>query len=107
MSEQVCACCGQTLPPARPKDLRLSAGYALIFDRVHRAGKHGVNQQVLFDWVYGSNPNGGPDSGMVVLRTRICYLNKKLRQHGLEIRAPSGAGSPGYRLLNTATRAPA
>lgn len=107
MSDQICKCCGQTLPPPRPKNLRLSAGYALIFDRVHRAGKHGVSQAVLFDWVYGSNPNGGPDSGLVTLRTRICYLNKKLRLHGLEIRAPSGAGSPGYRLMDTATRAPA
>ena len=107
MTDQTCQCCGQTLPPPRPANLRLSAGYALIFDRVHRAGKHGVSQVALFDWVYGHTPSGGPDSGLVVLRTRICYLNKKLRPHGLEIRAPSGAGSPGYRLMDLATQAPA
>ncbi len=99
MTDQICACCGQTLPPARPKGLQLPAGYAVIFDRVHRAGKYGVSQVDLFDYVYGLTPNGGPDSGIVSLRARICALNKRyLKKHGLRIRAKSGRGSMGYKI---------
>lgn len=87
---KVCSCCGQTLPPARPKDLQLPAGYAVIFDRVYRAGKHGIHRQQLFDYIYGADPNGGPDTGLNTLRSRICYLNRRLRKYGLEI------SSPGY-----------
>ena len=90
MTNQICKCCGQTLPSPRPKDLQLPTGYALIFDRVHRAGKHGIHRQQLFDYLYGDDPNGGPNTGLSTLRSRICYLNRHLRKHGLEI------ASPGY-----------
>lgn len=99
MTDNTCACCGQTLPPARPKGLQLPPGYAVIFDRVHRAGQYGISQIDLFDHVYGNTPSGGPDCGMASLRTRIYYLNKRyLHRKGLRIRAKSGRGSMGYRI---------
>lgn len=99
MSTEICKCCGQTLPPPRPEGLRLPPGYAVIFDRVYRAGRNGVPQQTLFDYVYGNTPNGGPDSGVTSLRTRIFYLNQRhLKKHGMRIRAKSGRGSTGYVL---------
>ncbi len=99
MTGEICKCCGQTLPPPRPKGLQLPPGYAVIFDRVHRAGKYGITQVDLFDHVYGNTPSGGPDCGLTSLRTRIHYLNKRyLYGRGMMIRARPGRGSTGYRV---------
>jgi hypothetical protein len=94
-----CPICGQTLPPERPLGLHLPPGYAVIFDRVQRAGRHGISARDLYDHVYGYTSSGGPECGLVVLRTRIHYLNKRhLRRHGMKIQAGAGRGSTGYVL---------
>jgi hypothetical protein len=93
--DKVCACCGQTLPPESPEDLVLKPQHRAIVERIRRAGQYGINSDVLFDYLYADDFNGGPDSGKTSMYVRINYINKKLKPFGKVIRAPQGGNAGG------------
>ena len=85
-----CSACGQTLPPRIDLGIRLTSGQQRLVERVHRAGVEGILSTDLLDYMYGDDPNGGPETGKKALAVRICQLNKVLRKKGWCIRAPKG-----------------
>lgn len=85
-----CKTCGQTLPPRLKLSIKLAPGAQRIVDRVHRAGSNGILSTELFEFVYGDDPNGGPNEGRKALAARIWAVNKKLKKDKIRIRAPVG-----------------
>lgn len=86
MTDQICKCCGQTLPALVGIEAVMSGGLKKIVETVRRAGRHGIQTERLFHVIYGDDPNGGPETGIKVLHVRISQANRILRQHGYEIR---------------------
>lgn len=82
----VCSACGQTMPPA-PSDAPIHLGPvgSNLYARVQRAGPHGVRSDVLFDYLYGMDPNGGPLHGIKSMHSMICNVNKRLAKAGQRI----------------------
>lgn len=93
-----CETCGQILPETEFDGLKLHPNQQRLFDIVKRAGSGGILSTDLFDLLYRDDPNGGPDTGMQTLYTRISLLNVKLRRFGYVIRAPGGSGPQAYSL---------
>jgi len=89
MTEQVCKCCGQTLPLVAPFGLYLTRGEAVIFERVARAGPYGIHVNELVAHVWADDPDGGPLWARKSLHTRIFHLNQKLRTKGYTINCRS------------------
>lgn len=94
MSE-VCKCCGQTLPPAFDVGIKFKPTAQHLIDIVWKAGKHGITTDRLFDKLYALCSNGGPVSGMKVVHTRICYINKRLMTKGWRIQGEHMGGNVG------------
>lgn len=90
-----CPTCGQTLPNPLPHNLKFRGIKDRILRVVHRSGVHGVRSDVLFDRVYGDDPNGGPLTGMKILAVHICKMNKDMKPFGLCIRSLT-VGRGGY-----------
>jgi hypothetical protein len=67
-----------------------------IFEAVQKAGKNGIHSERLFDFLYGHDPNGGPD--FKTLAAIVACLNRKLKPHGVKIFAGRG-GDRVYRLV--------
>lgn len=95
-----CPHCGQFYPPKRRPKVKLTRMQWDIFDRVQRAGRHGIPSDRLFDMLYANDPDGGPISGKHAMYTRIFHLNNRLKSVNLIVRAPrAGQGCPAeYRL---------
>ena len=62
---------------------------------VHRSGVHGIRSDILFDLIYGADPNGGPDTGQKILAVHICRMNKDMKIFGLRLRSLT-VGRGGY-----------
>lgn len=92
--KKCCPACGQTLPAKLKLPIKLVDSQMLIVERVHRAGKQGILSTDLADYVYADDRDGGPEAARKVLATRICIINKKLKEMGFVIRAPVGTRSP-------------
>lgn len=90
MPDRVCSCCGQTLPPKLDVGIYLTQLQQRLVERVHRAGKHGIQTSRLFDFMYGDDPNGGPSHGNDSLRVFIYQVNQRLKKVGKVIRSPKG-----------------
>lgn len=73
-----CACCGQTLPDDLPDGLILRGKMRLLYDRVRRAGKNGIRADLLFEFMYGEDPNGGPDTGIKIIPVHVNHINSRL-----------------------------
>jgi hypothetical protein len=50
------------------------------------AGPRGVSSYDLLDYLYGKDPNGGPDTGASCLNSHICYANKRLQRVRMQIK---------------------
>lgn len=75
---KICRCCGQTLPQPLPLlGLALRGNQQAILERVHRAGKNGVDRDTLLNYVYG-NAVDTPVDEVNTLAVQIVQLNKKL-----------------------------
>ena len=96
MGPTICKCCGQTLPQPLKLSIKLRPGTLRLVERVARAGTNGVPTDVLFDYLYGGDPNGGPIGGKNVLASRISQLNKRLRADNVCIRGTMGRGENVY-----------
>lgn len=101
MTDQICQCCGQTLPVLAPFGLRLTAGERRIFERVARAGPHGIHVSELLDYVFAEDIDGGPLWAAKSLHTRIHYLNRKLRTKNKIISCRSRHANYALRDLST------
>lgn len=84
-AEVTCPHCGQELPENRPLGLKLARSSKRLYTLVAKAGKHGIDIDVLFNRLYDDDPGGGPTSGVTCLYTRIWMLNRRLRTKGREI----------------------
>lgn len=93
--KQCCPTCGQTLPDDMPPGLKLSGYRRVLFELVRKAGQHGVTTDVLFDRLYGSRADGGPESGIKVISVHACHINNRIRKFGLQIKS-DGAGHGVY-----------
>lgn len=87
MREDICKCCGQTLPFPFEVGLDLSKGQRDLIDAVYLAGAHGIHTDRLIHKIYGDDPNGGPDDARKTIHVRISQANKKLRERGWNITA--------------------
>jgi len=86
---QPCYCgkCGQLIPP---KILFRNASVKQrIYDFVSQHPE-GVNSVQIADHIYADDPDGGPGSPEVTVRTHIFFMNRLLNQRGVMIRAGSG-----------------
>ena len=90
MSE--CPCCGQTLPDPLPLGLKLVGVERALLERIVKAGKHGIRGDLLFNYIYCSDPDGGPLTGLKVLSVVVWKLNKKLKPLGKKIKSDSAGG---------------
>lgn len=89
-----CPACGRAFPP------KVDVGgkkRQLIFDYV---GRHpeGVTVGQVMDYVYGDDPNGGPESTNIIT-VQAMHINRYLEKHNQPYRI-RGRGGPGsvYRL---------
>ena len=102
MTHRECPHCHQTLPREHAlPDVYLTPGQRSIYERVRKAGAQGVPRNVLFDFLYDKDPNGGPLSERHCLYVRVNHLNRKIRKAGLEISAnrPGNLGEVGNYVL--------
>lgn len=103
MTDQVCKCCGQTLPPEYP--IALPAGPRIIFELVRKAGKQGIRSDRLYEKLYANRHDGGPHYKTV--NVRISQLNNRyLAKYNLKIQGQrTGCREHGYyRLVNVNAR---
>ena len=102
ITDEICKCCGQTLPPTVFHNIKMPKGSMQILEMVAKAGPHGMSSERLFNMLYAHRRDGGPETGMKCLHVRISHLNKKIRPHGFEVRAthPGWHAFGDYRLIN-------
>lgn len=72
-----------------------------IVEVIHKAGAHGATSDQVFDYVYGDDPNGGPETGVKIIAVHIWRINKALAPHGIRIRHTGigRGGSAGVYLM--------
>ena len=70
--------------PSFPMSMFRDVKYRIV-ECIHRSGSRGKTSQDVFDYVYASDPNGGPDSGVKIVAVHICRINKMLAPYNLRI----------------------
>jgi hypothetical protein len=95
--DKCCPHCGQTLPADYAVE-NLTTMQRAVFDRVRRAGKHGIEANALFDFLYGADPNGGPMFS--TLAVHVSKLNRKLAPIGKQVMAGRGYKPACYRVVD-------
>lgn len=96
MSVKICECCGQEIRTDIDLGVKLSRGDRTIVNAVHKAGKNGILTPRLFDILYSDDPDGGPETGMKTLHTRVHLLNRKIKPAGYYIRGEHSGGERVY-----------
>jgi DNA-binding response OmpR family regulator len=99
MRVKVCECCGQPLPTdvtSIAERLKLSPQHRSIFEALASANGRIFTHDQIFDLMWGTDIDGGPDNPISVARVQIHYLNRKLTAEGFRI---EGVWGQGYRLL--------
>lgn len=90
---KICKCCGQTLPPALPAwGVEIVGNKGLILKHAHKAGKHGIDSQRLFDIVYGGVKDP-PGSGLNIISQQVIQLNRLIVPRGFKILSSSRGGA--------------
>ena len=68
---------------------------------VHKAGKHGIRSDALFEQIYKSDPDGGPLTGVKILAVHAWGINRVLRKQGWCLHSLTvGRGGLGYYVLD-------
>ena len=94
-----CPTCGTVISV---EEVYLSPTQRRILDLVKRHGE--IRPEVLWDAIWGSDPNGGPESRSTLM-VHIVNLNKRIKPQGIAVRQrPRGWGMP-YRLMQIAETA--
>ena len=60
-----------------------------VYECVLRAGPAGATSARIFDYVYGTDPGGGPASTNVI-SVLVSHINKRIEQYGVAIRGKRG-----------------
>lgn len=100
MTDNVCKCCGQTLPRdfiIVGSDILLRGNQRIIWEAVLKASKYGIERDRLFQLIYGHDQNGGPDS-LNIVSVNVYAINQKIKKLGKRIEAPRGQGEAPYTL---------
>ena len=103
----LCSCCGQIIPPklhflnsvqTTVPAFRAAPVKQRIYDYI-AAHSEGISRDRIFNAVYGSDPNGGPDT-LGVISVHVRNINKYLEENGapLRIRSTRGLGAL-YKLV--------
>lgn len=96
-----CKECGQIMPPKQlPVGVEFSPTKKRLFEAITRWP--GMTTRDLMAWCYADSEDGGPDDHKNI-HVNICQMNKKLREHGLEL---SAYGRDGYSLKYLAPATP-
>lgn len=77
-----CTTCGQTLPEKWTFAAQFRGIKQQILIEVHKAGKHGIRSDVLFDRIYKTDPDGGPLTGVKILAVHVSQMNRTLKPQG-------------------------
>ncbi len=94
-----CPTCGQTLPPEKiPGGERLRGKKYKMVHALHKAGANGLPTQVLFDRMYGDDPEGGPETGIKVIAVFAWHVNKILKLEGYRVHGTRGRCEGNYVL---------
>lgn len=81
-----CKTCGQTLPDKLPAGIRFYGKIkSQILYHLHKAGRHGVVGERLFQILWGADPNGGPEMGRNTLAVHVAQMNPVLKKQGWRI----------------------
>ena len=95
-----CPTCGQTLPESLPITAQFRGVKREIMKMVHKAGKNGIRSDVLFDRIYGQDPNGGPLTGLKIIAVHVCAMNRVLKPLGWHLHALTvGRGGFGFYVI--------
>lgn len=87
----VCKCCGHPIPPSDIATL-LPPIQRRMFNRVLKAGTHGIETRDLFEHICADDIDGGPlNPNIVAVMAR--HIRKRIAPHGLTIRGSMGHGS--------------
>lgn len=72
---------------AAPANLRryLTPQQCRIYDLVRDAMPEGIGNEALFARLYGHRSDGGPISGLSLIRTQVYYLNCRLKRFGVRV----------------------
>lgn len=86
MTTILCPCCGAEMRAA-PANLRryLTPQQCRIYDIVREAMPDGIGSEALFARLYGHRSDGGPVSGLALIRTQVRYLNVRLERFGVRL----------------------
>lgn len=84
-----CPCCARPLPPTI---VVTGTKRREVFDYIRRCGGRGVTRTQIFEYLYGADPNGGPDSGSII-SVIIWHLNRQIKPQGWIVRGTGGQGS--------------
>jgi hypothetical protein len=96
---KLCPACGYPRAlQVSPKTLRLLflGKQRRLFEIVEKAGTAGMPSPELFQRVYADEPDGGPESGPLIINVMINKMNNKLAPWGVMIHSVGYAS--GYRL---------
>lgn len=92
-----CHACGQTLPEEGPSGLKLRGTKKVLFERVKKAGKNGIDSDVLFNYVWGNVPSSPTKCTM---HQHLSRLNSILVDFRLKIKGSGmGRGGMSYTLV--------
>lgn len=82
--------------------LRLVGVQKKLVERLNKAGKNGMENNALFDYLYSHDENGGPEMGNNALSSTIAAINKKLKPLNKKIVNPhrGRATSAYYRIVD-------
>ena len=72
---------------APPVNMRryLTSQQCRIYDIVRNAMPDGIGSEALFARLYGARSDGGPISGLSLIRTQVNYLNQRLERFGVRL----------------------
>lgn len=101
----ICPTCGHSMNAGRAPIEALSGAplgrlERLIVNVLVRAYPRAISRQIIVDYIYGDDPNGGPDNPDNIVSVLMVKLRRKLPQYGWTIpNNRNGSGNYGrYRL---------
>ncbi len=105
MAVKVCPCCGQPIldrVDAAKFRAKLSPSERRLFSAIAAGNGLPVSISVIWNELWGLDPNGGPDAADALIRRFVCTSRPKVAPFGLGIECVRGIG---YRLTTLAEAA--
>ena len=93
---KVCECCGHPVID-RVMFLELTHMQQKLFEAVEKSGQAGIGRREIFDHLYGTDPNGGPDS-LNIINVQKARMKPVLAKYGLKMTTVTGGHYACWRL---------